>query len=96
MVAQLQGWLLIRFTTDDNQTAYMQPVGSGDEIAALEALAADAEALGTPLRLFGLDEHWKGIVERYCGDKVAFYASPSHADYIYLSKDLATLPGRKY
>ena len=50
MVAQLQGWLLIRFTTDDNQTAYMQPVGSGDEIAALEALAADAEALGTPLR----------------------------------------------
>ena len=96
MVAQLHGWLLIRFTTDDNQTAYMQPVGSGDEIAALEALAADAKALGTPLRLFGLDEHWKGIVERYCGDKVAFHASPSHADYIYLSKDLATLPGRKY
>ena len=58
MVAQLHGWLLIRFITDDNQTAYMQPVGCGDEIAALEALAADAASLGIPLRLFGLDEHW--------------------------------------
>ena len=96
MIAQLQGWLLIRFTTDNNQTAYMQPIGSGDEIVALDALAADAASLGIPLRLFGLDEHWKSIVESYYGDKVAFYSSPSHADYIYLANDLATLPGRKY
>ena len=96
MIAHLQGWLLVRFVTDNGQVAYMQPIGTGDIRVAVEALAADAASLGVPLRLYGLCEHGCSQLESLYPGRVATYASPANFDYIYLAEDLATLAGRKY
>ena len=42
-IAVWNDFLLIRFTTDNGYTAYMQPVGNGNRAEVIEALAADAE-----------------------------------------------------
>ena len=94
-IAHWHGWLLIRFTID-NHTTYMQPIGSGDIAEVIDALAADAHSLGQPLRLFGLSDKWQQSLESLYPEQFAFHASAANADYIYLSEDLATLPGRKY
>lgn len=94
-IALWQGWLLVRFTIDGH-TAYMQPIGEGDICAVVEVLAADAQSLGEPLRLYGLNDQWQSELERLFPQRFAFYASPDNADYIYLASDLATLAGRRY
>ena len=63
-VALWNGFLLIRFTTDRAETAYMQPIGSGSVEDVIDALAADAAALGEPLRLVGLSRAWREEIDR--------------------------------
>ena len=95
-IATWHGWLIIRFTTDRGDIAYMQPMGNGERSEVIQCLRADAASLGAPLRLFGLDSSWVKSINDLYTDQFAVYASPSNADYIYLADDLATLPGRKY
>ena len=40
-ITEWHNWLIIRFTTSDNHTAYMQPIGCGDIGEVIEALIAD-------------------------------------------------------
>lgn len=95
-VALYNEFLLIRFTTDRGESAYMQPIGSGDKRPIIEALAADAALLTEPLRLFGLNEEWREFLAENYPDTFAFCNPAAHNDYIYLASDLATLLGRKY
>ena len=92
MIAHLQGWLLVRFMTDNGQVAYMQPIGTGDIRVAVEALAADAASLGVPLRLYGLCEHWcsqleslyPGRVANTRGSKISTEAQPYKSLFVTL------------
>lgn len=95
-ITEWHNWLIIRFTTSDNHTAYMQPIGCGDMGEVIEALIADAATEGEPLRLYGLDSVWVDRLQNLYPNQFALHASESNADYIYLAQDLATLPGRKY
>ncbi len=95
-VALWNGFLLIRFTTDRAETAYMQPIGSGSVEDVIDALAADAAALGEPLRLVGLSRAWREEIDRLYPGRFALSHTMASSDYIYLSEDLAALPGRKY
>ena len=54
-IATWHGWLIIRFTTDRGDIAYMQPMGEGERSEVIQRLIDDAASLGAPLRLFGLD-----------------------------------------
>lgn len=95
-IAVWNDFLLIRFTTDNGYTAYMQPVGNGNRAEVIEALAADAASLAVPLRLFGLNSEWRDSLYTLFGQKVAISNLAANADYIYRSSDLAELAGRKY
>lgn len=99
-IATWRDWLIIRFTTERGDTAYMQPMGEGKREGErgdiLQCLIADAASLGAPLRLFGLDSSWVKSINALYPDQFALYAPTANADYIYLADDLATLPGRKY
>ena len=95
-IALYEGFLLIRFTTERGQNAYMQPIGEGDRLAVINALAADATQIGEPLRLFGLDRDWSEFLSATFGNQFAICNVSEHSDYIYLCSDLATLSGRKY
>ena len=95
-IAIWEGFLLIRFTTDSGNTAYMQPIGTGSASDVLAALEANAAALGEPLRIVGLNEEWCGYLRDTLGQSVALCNISANSDYIYLTSDLADLPGRKY
>ena len=95
-IALWEGFLLVRFNAEDGSTAYMQPIGTGSVSDVLSALATDAASLGEPLRIVGLNEEWCGYVRDFFGDGVALCNMAANADYIYLTSDLAELPGRKY
>ena len=95
-IALWNGFLLIRFTTDNGHTAYMQPLGGQPSKEIIDALCADAAALGEPLRLFGLNEQWRDALNTLYPDCFAISYSDASSDYIYLATDLATLAGRKY
>ena len=94
-VAEAEGFLVIRFDNDGNK-AYMQPVGSGDKHRIIEALRHDAAAHQQPLRLYGLSKNWHNFLEKAYPSEFAFDTPRALCDYIYLSKDLAQLQGRKY
>lgn len=96
LIAIWNGALLVRFTTDSGHTAYMQPIGCQPTREIIDALAADAEQLGEPLRLFGLNEQWIEALRMLYPGSFAISHSDSNSDYIYLATDLAELAGRKY
>lgn len=95
-IALWRDWMVIRFTTERGETAYMQPMGGTDCREILECLIADAASIGSPLRLFGLDSSWIATLSELYPDQFALYASAANRDYIYLAEDLAQLLGRKY
>lgn len=95
-VAEYDGFLLIRFMYGENETGYMQPVGSGDSRHIVEALREDASHRGSALRIVGMTPGWRQRMEESFPDLFAFSAPRSLRDYIYLSSDLANLPGRRY
>ena len=88
--------LLVRFIDDRGEVAYMQPIGECSKRDVIAALIADARALGVPLRLFGLNQEWREYLAGGSIGQFAFSQSENNSDYIYLSSDLALLPGRKY
>lgn len=95
-IAVWGGFLIIRFTTESGQYGYMQPIGQGDRRAVIQALRADAEKAGMPLRIYGLDREWSDFLSNSVDQNFAIAPIGANADYIYLSSDLAQLPGRKY
>ena len=94
-VAEVEGFLVIRFDNGDAK-CYMQPVGSGDKATILEILRQDAFEQRSPLRLYGLSAEWRNFLEENYPDEFAFDAPRALCDYIYRTKELAELPGRKY
>ena len=93
--AVMNDYLLLRFYSGEH-LAYMLPVGNGDLCPVLEAMLADSESLGAPLRLQGVCKNMRVDLERAMPDKFIFTEDRNFFDYIYVREDLATLKGKKY
>lgn len=89
------GFLVLRFRAD-GKLAYMMPVGKGDPTETLQAIMADAQALGEPFLMTGVCADTKDELERSMPGVFEFTTDRDYADYIYLREDLATLKGKKY
>lgn len=94
-IAELNGFLLIRFYVDD-QPAYMMPVGEGNLHTAIEELIADAQRNQHPFRMLGVCLNMCAELEAAFPKQFTFTSDRDYADYIYLRSDLATLKGKKY
>ena len=55
-VARMQDYYLLRAGKEKAQTGYFYPAGSGDVKPVIEALVADAEALGVPFVMRGVEK----------------------------------------
>ncbi len=95
-LAEHDGFLLTRFLYGENETGYMQPVGSGETRHIVEALREDAAHRGSALRIVGMTPGWRQRIEDSFPGQFAFSDPRSLRDYIYLASDLANLPGRRY
>lgn len=95
-IAEYGGFMLIRFRLESDESAYMQPIGEGDIRPIIEILKADATQCGVPLHIFGATQQWCEELDKLYPNEFAFSQQRANADYIYLTSDLATLPGRRY
>lgn len=95
-VSEYGGFLLIRFRSSDGRLCYMQPVGCGDRRSVVEVLQRDAARCGVRLCFAGLTAEWRATLEELMSESFAFAAPRALSDYIYLTADLADLPGRRY
>ena len=93
-IAHVNNAVLLR-SDSGHVPSFLVPIGVPlEEGVALLRAYADAE--GVPLRLHGIDEE---IRERLCAlypDGLRFESHDGDYDYIYRTKDLATLPGNTY
>ncbi|HPE16291.1 MAG TPA: phosphatidylglycerol lysyltransferase domain-containing protein [Oscillospiraceae bacterium] len=93
-VCDLNGFALIRVCGVAGE-AYLYPMGDGDMAAAVETLAADAAARGTPLRLVCVPIEGKALLERLFPGRFAFSSDRDGSDYLYLAIRLAEVAGKK-
>lgn len=91
-VALVDGCVVVRFGGDFPH--YLAPAGE-NTAQALQTLYADACRHGSPLYVFGYDDHdVERLVEQYT--KVSREEYRDEFDYLYRVEDLAQLAGRRY
>ncbi|MBQ9239547.1 MAG: DUF2156 domain-containing protein [Treponema sp.] len=80
----------------ENHILYGFPLGTGDIRAAIDFLTHDAAAEGIPLAFPLLSAEQKLFLERKMPNHYTFTERRDDSDYLYLTKNLADLPGGKY
>lgn len=86
---------LLKMVTDEGETIYLAPFGSGDFLAAMAVLEQDAAENGVPLRVCSITPPQKELLESAAPGKFEFSTSENSYDYIYLAEKLRTLSGSK-
>jgi hypothetical protein len=95
--AVVDGFLLIRFwIEEDSRPVYMCPAGEGDFSRAIRLLEEDSLSQGHPLRILGVTQEGKSLIEQSFPEGFRFIPNRDYFDYIYLREDLITLQGKKY
>lgn len=81
---------------DGKETLYAFPIGNGNYNKALETLIHDSKDRNIPFKMFGVTEKMKKILNTIMPNKFKFELRRDMSDYIYNSKDLISLQGKKY
>ena len=74
---------------------YLYPAGQGDVRPALEEIFSHARRSALPLRLRGITNETKAILEQYYPGKFVFTSYRDAFDYIYTVEELCNLQGKK-
>lgn len=93
-ITQFKDFVIAR--SEGHRLHYLWPAGSGDMREAVDAILADAQEDGRNPILFSLDEKDKAWLEAEYPGRFHYEKPRGEADYLYLSSDLADLPGKKY
>ncbi|WP_195277203.1 DUF2156 domain-containing protein [Anaerotruncus rubiinfantis] len=94
-VARMQDYYLLRAGKEKAQTGYFYPAGSGDVKPVVEALVADAEALGVPFVMRGVEKESVAVLETLFPGRFQITETRDSFDYLYESEKLITLSGKK-
>ncbi|MBQ9897994.1 MAG: DUF2156 domain-containing protein [Ruminococcus sp.] len=83
------------FDTEDAVPLFLFPSGTGSYTEVFAEMKRFAESLGKPLRVSGVTNDTLALLgELFPGQFESEYSRDS-SDYIYLTEDLITLPGKK-
>ena len=83
------------FTDETNVWGYCMPTGKNVRFA-IDEIFADAEERGQAPRLVMLTKGQRAVLESLYPARFSYSVSPENQDYIYTSRDLATLAGKKF
>lgn len=95
-IARFEDFAVTRGLGSPGQAHYLYPSGRGDVKRVLNAILEDAAALGRNPVLFPLSSEAMDELEALYPGQFYYENIRGETDYIYLSSDLADLPGRKY
>jgi uncharacterized protein len=92
--AELDDCLLIILHPDGTSPFGLQPAGKGDKKKALETLCDELKDISDDVRICRVSEDF---INRHLDHDQYFYQlDRENSDYVYASKDLVELSGRKY
>ncbi|MDR0733096.1 MAG: phosphatidylglycerol lysyltransferase domain-containing protein [Dysgonamonadaceae bacterium] len=80
----------------DGRWGYLFPLGDGDLKHAVERLNRDAGLRKIPLRIFAVTQKMYDLIEAQMPGEFVYKKDRSWSEYIYSSKDLIALTGKKY
>lgn len=86
--------LLILFQPKQGPAFGLPPVGTGDKAKALSYLCQELTSMGHEARVCRVGEDF--VTSLVDPDQYEVTLDRDSSDYVYLSRDLADLPGRKY
>ena len=75
---------------------YCLPIGKGDFKEAVEQLIKDAENNGIQLRLYGVTDCTRAMLDEDFPQKFSYVYDDAFNDYIYSVEKMANLSGKKY
>jgi len=77
-------------------TWYLWPAGEMPPEQAVDLIIADAARLGTAVSIYGIDQSGADFLYENYGEIFNITEDRNASDYIYLTTDLAQLPGKNY
>ena len=89
-------YLLCAFGSSKDDISFTFPAGSGSYSDVLSEMKRTAESFGVPLRIGSVTAEQLDIFRELFPDRYTVAPNREGSDYIYGSKDLIELPGRKY
>ena len=89
-------YICASFAAEDGVPIFIYPSGSGDLRDVLREMAETAISLGHPLRISGVTEQTLPVLREIAGMHFTAEPYPDGFDYIYETKDLIGLAGKKY
>lgn len=95
-IAEWRNFLLFRFLVNENQLAYMMPLGEGPLKPVVEAMMEDARLQGGPFKMTGVCASTRAELESEFPERFDFQLDRDYFDYIYLRSDLTTLSGKRF
>ena len=94
-IAHFQDFALA-ISNEEHRATYCMPAGIGDRREAIEAIRADAGQRGIPFIMHGVTPEGIAYLNEVYPGKFTYEASRDDFDYIYSSRDLIDLSGKKY
>lgn len=95
-IAKAGDHILIKVDYKGENIDYQYPGGNGDIKPAIDAILEDAMKGDRPPAITIIPDDEKALLERLFPGIFTFSEPRGSSDYIYLSSDLADLPGRKF
>ncbi len=93
-IADVDGRLLTKLKYED-LPFFAFPIGSGGILPAVEAMEASCAADRCELRLRGVTDEHRELLERACPGVFRFEEDRDCFDYVYLAEKLASFSGKK-
>lgn len=87
------GLVVVRF---DAENAYLFPAGKGDLRRVMTEIQADSMARGVPLLMIAAGRHDIEKLDQLFPGKFQYRQNRDFSEYVYNSKDLIELAGKKY
>ena len=95
-IAEENHFLYIRFQVLGERPGYLFPLGDGDLKTALECILDDAKKRGDEFRLYAVTAEMFDLIEKTMPGQFQYKRERDWFEYIYSSKDLIHLIGKKY
>jgi uncharacterized protein len=92
--AELDDCLLIILHNDEMMPFGLQPVGKGDKKKGLDTITSELRNMSSEIRICRVSEDF---INRYLDhDNYTYQRDRDNSDYVYATRDLIELSGRKY
>ncbi|MGN0551017.1 MAG: DUF2156 domain-containing protein [Acutalibacteraceae bacterium] len=95
-IGRYKNFIIKSYKGDKNTEEFAFPMGTGDVKDAVNEIVQYAFERGKSIRFVTLVKEETEMLSDIFNGRISFEADRNSAEYIYLSKDLADLPGRKY